>query len=419
MQEPGRQQRYARALLKLDRPEDAKAALEAVPVEQRDATGALVAGVLAVQSGDMEGALEAFEGGLMRAPMPELAVNRCVALRELGRPALEPCREAIRLAPDDPRAFLALAEEGLAQQAPAIAEEALQAAQPLLERDPAPWAWAAALNAQLGRWEAACALGVGAGVDTLELAQACAAAGQEGEARRIAESLSSDAAIVLLLRLSTDEAERTPPGPGRAKAVERARRWARQLPPPHEVGVLNDLGRLDALDGEEARAEARWREAMALAPEETAPRLNLAEALWARGAEEAALELVEGGAGLDSMEALALGLRRARWWAQRGQRDEAIEWLRAAQARCQAWGHAGCEAEVGFELALREAEAGRGEAALAALTAAADAGGAQVLARAARESAFEPLRGEVDELRMDREADAAQGSGLVSGERRQ
>lgn len=396
LDDAARQQRYARALLRVGRPADAAAALSVVAPEHRDAQGHLVAGVLAAGEGQLELALQEFEAGLVVELLPELVVNRCVALRGLGRPALQACREAIRLAPEDPRGLLSLAEEGLSVGTPEIAAEALEAATPLLVDEPGARGWAASIAAQLGRWEQACALGRGAPDVGLEVARACAAAGQPEVARALAEPLVTVApeATALLLRLSVDEAERAAPGAARSLAVDRAWRWARQLEGEPGVGELTDLGRLHALEGDEALAEARWREALTVSPEEVAPRLNLAELLMRRGASEAALALVDERAGLRSPDAVLLGLTRARWWVAGGETERAAAWLEEALPACRSWSNAPCESEVAYALAVLRAEQGRGAAALEHLEVAVRSGGPGLIVRASREPAFEPMRNE-------------------------
>lgn len=387
-----RRQRLARALLRLDRVDAARALIDAVPEEERTATGWLVAGTLAAESGELDRAIIAFETGLAREPMPELAVNLCTAsLLQDPHQSAARCAQAAQLAPTDPRALVGLAEAVRATD-PELARRSALGALALIDEDPELRPWLSELLAAVGEWGAICTLQV---AEPLALGQACLAAGRPREAAAALEPLQSPEAAALLLRLAVDEAERTPSGGARELALARAHRWTARLSEERWVGLLVDLGRLSALDGDWAAAEAHWSQAIALAPNEPAPRLNLARALARRGADAEAEAVLREGAGVASPEAVALSLALAEILARTDRTSEAEDRFNAAIDACRGWGMGGCVAEASLRLGLSRLARGDEAGAIAPLKEAATVGGEAMRARLGSEALPESVRREL------------------------
>lgn len=397
--DPERTQRLARAYLRLDNAAEAGRVMSRVPEAERSATGWLVVGTLAAEAGEMRAAIADFEAGLALEPLPELAVNLCTAALTLplDSGAQAQCARATQLAPEDPRSYLGLAEASRAAGDGALARRSAMTALGLIDADPELRPWLSQILEGVGEWEAVCTLGV---AEPLVLGQACVAAGRSSEAARALEPLadSHPEAAALLLRLAVDEAERTPSGGAREQALARAHRWEAKLSQERWAGLWVDLGRMNALDGDWTEAEACWSRALALAPEEPAPRLNLARALSRRGAEAEAEALLRDGAGTASPEQVAVGLALAEAEARAGRGAEAEARLSEAIGACQAWNLSGCVVEASLRLGLLRLARGDEAGAIGPLREAATLGGDPVLRRLSMEELPETVRRELPVL---------------------
>lgn len=378
-----RVQRLARALVRLDRLDEAEVALETVPPDARGAEGQLVEGLLHLHRGAPEAALAAFEAGLLLDELPELWVNRCLLGAGARPEALGWCREATQRAPEDPRAQLGLAASALSLGAPDVALAALDRAAPLVEDDVELRAWSAQLRAGAGDPVGACDEGARAGVVSIEVAACCVEAGRPDDAEGALRGLGGAEAAALRLRLAVDRAEGAPPGGPRAPLIAAAERLAADPALPATPAALTDQGRLAMLQGASAEAEALWRRALAEDPTLSAPRLNLANALAARGLLPEALAALEG----DAPEILA---ERGRILEASGQLPEARAVTEAALTGCLEAGHDPCVAELSWRLAHLDARGGDRAALAAHLTRAVAAGGAPLADRVRSDPTFQP-----------------------------
>lgn len=281
-------QRYARALVQLGRTDDATKVLS--EVTDYDANGHLVAGSILAEQGELQLALMAFEAGFQLSKTPELAVNVCITRLGLELEAMPACQDAVTRAPSDPRAYAALAEASVKAEMPETAKEALHRATKHYDGDPTTGVWIGQGWVAVGEVGEACRWSIQLEQPPVLFGRACLAAGQAERAIELLEpsAAEDDEAAALLLRLAVDRAAASGEGIERHARVEQARRWERRLEDVDEVSVLTDRGRLAMVAGDVLEAEALWRHAMALDPEEQAPRANLARSLRSRGDDEAA-----------------------------------------------------------------------------------------------------------------------------------
>jgi len=406
------QQRLARALYKLDRADEARAIIDAVPGAERTAEGHLVAGLLAIQGGRLDVALAAFEEGMVVEATPELAVNVCtarLALQSPGAPSLEACQKAVELAPLDPSAYLGLARAANREGLSDAAVEALYAATRHAGEPPeeAVAFYLGEVWAETGDYNQACQWAVRGDdvpANRLSAGRWCAAAGYIDRARELLEPLTEAAAAAaaapaeslpasaLLLTMAVDEASAMEEGPARELAMARARRWSRRFQGVEGLGagVRTDLGRMAKLEGELDEAERWWRGAIELAPGEPAPRMNLARTLEARGALDDARAALEHSAAAP-LNALALGVELARIELRAGERETSAEIAAAVLDGCDELGSAECAATAAYLLARLTADTDA-EAALDLLARAVGMGGDPYIQAAVREPDLEPLR---------------------------
>ena len=381
----------ARQLVGQKRFEQAWQELEGI--EPLNADGLLAKGVLLGEDGDDEGALKAFTAGLEMAPMPELYTNDCIVRLRLERDALAACKEAVLQAPTDPRAAVGLAEAAARDGSGEAAKEALFTASDLVGDDLETMAWMAEVWAALDEQEAACMWGVRSAVDTNVTARACLFAGRGGDAVAMLERIADPEACSLLFTLSVDESERLMAGPQRQKAIGRAERWER-CTIVGGAAYLTDKGRLLLLQGDRLGAEASWREAMGLAPEEIAPRLNLIRSLLSRNQPEGD-ELLTTASNLHTATGLVFSLETVAIRRRGGELDDALaEGLKVVEG-CQFVKSDACLAEARFELARCSALAGEIEASLEHLKGAVEAGGAPIQRRIANEPDLRALQNEL------------------------
>ncbi|GEM_PF-3348273 len=398
--------RLARALVRLGRLDAAAETLDDLPVGQRTAEGHLASGLLLLHLGDLSEATAAFAAGIAVEPMPELLVNQCTALGQLGKlSARAACQDAIEADPQDPRPYLGLAAASV-DDLPDAARESLgiaiaragPAGSPL-RQDLAPWIgelWRA-----LGEHGAACTWSLEGGATDLDTAQSCLAGGQVASAIPLLEQLvDGDQPIVplrLLFQLALDRAEQAQAGPERVKALASADRWLQRLQPlmvdSRDPGWLNDLGRKAWLEDHAPQAEAHWAQAVAIAPSQAAPRLNLAKALVRRGRspEASDLLLAAAAAGTQGPGLHAVQLALAKIELQAGQADSARRRLEGVHRACTSTGQPACAARAALSLARIEAQDGETELALQHLTQALSFGGPGLRPDIARDPAFASL----------------------------
>lgn len=399
------QQRLARALYKLERPEESAALLDGVAGPDRTGEGHLVAGMLALDAGHIDVALAAFEEGLSVEPLPELGSNVCTARLLLELDPLKACQRAVELAPTDPAAYLGLAEAATAAGLTDVVTEAIYAAQKHAGEPPDPTVatWLAAAWGEIGQFEQACQWAKRGGLsptDVLSTGRWCAAAGHYQMAFEMLEPLVEDEAAAdqrlpaaaMLLTMTVDEASSHQEGARRELAVARARRWVRVFEGVEapSVGVRTDLGRLARLEGNTDEAEQWWRSAITAAPGEPAPRINLSRSLEARKALDEAREALEHSQSTP-LDALALGIERARLEMRAGELEVAMEVARSVLGGCDEVGSRECSATASYLLA-RMTAAEEPVSALELLERAVTAGGDAFVQAATREPDLEPLR---------------------------
>jgi tetratricopeptide (TPR) repeat protein len=400
-------QRLARALYQEGSAAEAAAALEGVAPEDLGPDGHLVAGLLLADAGRPDLAVAAFESGVAAGGSPELSVNLCTTRLAIDARPLSSCQAAIEAAPLDPRAFIGLARAAVREGLGEAAREALTTATGLAGEAPEATlaGWLAEAWAELGGFEQACSWGARGGASPLDTGRWCAAGGRTGQARGLLEPLveaggeQAAPAAEVLLSLAVAEAEAAPGGAERELAMARARRWARALEGgggEPDAAALTDLGRLERLDGRLSEAERLWGRAVALAPAEPAPRLNLAAELERRGRLDEARELLTPPDGMAPLHTQALALERARLEQRAGESTRSREIAEAVQGTCLEVSAGGCVAAASWLLAGLLA-GDEPEAALDHLALALEGGGDVYRARVARAVELDPLR---DRLRF-------------------
>ncbi len=404
--EPAHQGRLARAQIRLGDLEGASRTLEGLPQDQRTAEGQLAAGLLLLHLGDLPAASAAFQAGRALEPLPELLVNQCTALSQLGNlSARATCQDAIEADPMDPRPYLGLAAastrelEEASREALGVAITRLGPPGSEHRQELAPWI--GELWRQLGEHASACSWGLEGGVGDLGTAQDCLKSGRTTEARPLLEDLAEgEESLVpqrLLFQLDLDRAERATPGPQRVQAIASANRWYQRLQsrarPFEDPSWLNDLGRLAWLEDQPQQAEAFWRQALEGAPSEPAPRLNLARALDRRGTRAQARALLqdakEAGTRSPGLEAIQLAL--ARLEIQDGEVETGWARLESTHRACISLAQVACAAQAALELARLEAPAGQQEDALQHLEQALAYGGEAIRAEVSRDAAFDGM----------------------------
>ncbi len=145
-----------------------------------------------------------------------------------------------------------------------------------------------------------------------------------------------------------------------------------------------------------SEAERLWGRAVALAPAEPAPRLNLAAELERRGRLDEARELLTPPDGMAPLHTQALALERARLEQRAGESTRSREIAEAVQGTCLEVSAGGCVAAASWLLAGLLA-GDEPEAALDHLALALEGGGDVYRARVARAVELDPLR---DRLRF-------------------
>lgn len=382
-------QRKARELIGEERYEEARAELQAVEVLNAD--GWLATGVLRGEDGDDEGALEAFSEGLTIEPLPELYVNDCIVRLRLSRGAMAACQEAVLKAPLDPRASVGLAEAATREGSTEAAKEALFTASDLVGEDRDTMAWMAEVWAALDELEAACTWGLRSGVDTTVTGTSCVHAGRPQEGIAILERVGDAPACRILFTFTLDEAEASPEGPVRQKAIGRAERWERCTVDEGQASMLVDRGRLLMLTGDRLSAEALWRQAILLAPDEVAPRLNLARSLLHRGQSEGR-ELLERSGTFHTAPGLVFSLELVALDREGGKLEAALRRAQEAAAGCLFVESSPCSAQANYEIARLHALRGEQSLSLAALERALEHGGPSLKPRIEAEPDFGDLR---------------------------
>jgi len=266
-------------------------------------------------------------------------VNWCSALLAAGQPDSSICAQALLAAPEDPAAMLGLAAAALAENNPVVALRTLGSMHTARGSSPEQWQEAARLFGVLGDWSAACAAYIRGGGGGVAGARSCIAAGRVDEALKILEPLAgedADAAF-FLGTLALERALGTDPGPERQRAVADAWRRFRASENAHaqKSDWHNNVGRLQALDGDAEAAESSFRRALELAPGAAFPSLNLARLLEAQGRhEEAWIQLervMQAGGELGAMAGLDLARRAVRSGRQREAEELASEVLQACE----------------------------------------------------------------------------------------
>lgn len=366
---PDQTARYVRVLLTLDQDDRAREVWAASEQEQSGPESLLTAGLLLVRAGDVVSAEPVFAQGVDQAQasgveVPELRTNLCVARVVLGRDALPACQAAVEAAPEDPKALLGLAQASVDAGLAAAARETVQtvATMPLTAQDQA---WLGELELALGQVAEACVHGLQSDARQVWVARACLASGRYQQGEQLLESLSpgDPQATALLLRVALNRAQASHPGGDREVLLARAERWDRALGAFEDAGVLTDRGRLAALRGQPARAEAIWADAAQRWPDEPAPRIDLARSLAARGQVEQAHGWLDH-ASTQPVTELALRLEAVRLYDRYGDPWQAHDAARAVADDCARAGLRTCRAEAALLLAILEARAGDAQASL-------------------------------------------------------
>ncbi len=404
------QGRMARALVRLGRYDDAAVWIDGLPVAERTGDGHLAAGLLLLYLHDLPAAAEAFGAGLETEALPELVVNHCTALAQLGDPGAKgACQAAVESQPEDPRPFLGLATA----TAPDLSEASREALGMAIARlgargDATRTAlapWISGLWLALGEADAACTWALEAGLGDLATARSCLSAGRRAEARPMLQALSegegSRVPLRLLVQLDLDLAERAQPGPERERGLASLERWVTRLEGGIEAGTdpgwENDLGRLAWLRQQAPVAEVHWTRALELAPDQAPPRLNLAKALDRRGRTEQARALLEAaaGAGTEPPGLYAVQLALVDLEQKAGEIAAARTRLEGVHAACSEEALASCAARAALLLSRIEAQAGELDRSLGHLEQALTYGGPALAADVRRDPAFEPLRADL------------------------
>ena len=403
---PIQQGRLARAQLRLGRLDAAAETLDRLPAADRTAEGHLASGLLLLHLGDLPAAAAAFDAGLALEHTPALLVNQCTALGQLGHTSARSlCQEAIEADPEDPRPFLGLAAASVgdlpdaAREAVGVAISRMGPRDGPLRRELAPWV--SELWTHLGEPLSACSWGLEGEQVTLDVAQACLVAGRISVARPMLEELADGPEGLvpqrLLFQLELDRAEQSQAGPDRVQALAAADRWRQrllpQLPESRDPSWLNDLGRMAWLEETPTEAEASWRRAVAQAPAEAAPRLNLAKALVRRGRNEEARDLLQAAtaAGTTGSGLHAVQLALARLEVEAGEGRAARARLTGVHTACTSQGLPACASRAALELARLEAPAGHHDLALQHLEQAFAFGGEGLRDDVVRDPAFDSL----------------------------
>lgn len=397
-------QRLARGLVQLQRHEEARAAMEPVPDVSLTADGWMARGLLALHDGRPEDALVAFSSGAAGGGDPALAVNRCATLLALGRPDAGACADALLAAPGDPAALLGVAASSLAAGDPVTARRALGDLQSAPGASPDQLLEAARLYRAVGDAKEACAIrgrviAPGEPQADLETGRTCAGAGDWDRAHAALEPLvpAVPEAAFVLGTMALERSLRVQAGSERERWSADARRRfeACRAAYASDPSWHNNVGRLDAMDGEYGRAEMAFRTALRLQPENEHATLNLARLLHARGDLSGAREALDRLWRSESQYRILAGLELARWTREAGEEAVARALAVEVHEKCGAARVRPCVAESALFLAVVDAAGGDVQASLDWLEAAVEAGGEGVRAAARAEPELGVLQGEL------------------------